>query len=149
MKKLLFLFTTLLLTSCSSDDDSPQNFLEKYTGVYWASNDNDDGDFWLQFNLTTFVQCDYVDVDDEACYCDSVSWGATFDNVAIVSVKENGPEKLIINFSAQVEDITLSYDLNIKTINDGNGIEVSYPAGFEDVNESTEIFTRFNSEPCN
>ena len=58
MKKLLFLFTTLLLTSCSSEDDPPQNFLEKYTGVYWASNDNDDGDFWLQFNLTNFVQCD-------------------------------------------------------------------------------------------
>ena len=28
-------------------------------------------------------------------------------------------------------------------------VEVSYPAGFEDVNESTETFTRFNSEPCN
>ena len=146
MKKLLLLFTALLLTSCSSDDDTTQNFLEKYDGIYWALNDNDEGYFWLQFNLTNFVQCDYVDVD--ACYCDSVSWGATFDN-GTVSVKENGPEKLIITFSAQVEDIALSYDLNIKTINDGNGIEVSYPAGFEDVNGSTETFTRFNSEPCN
>ena len=59
MKKLLILFTTLLLISCSSeDDDSTQNFLEKYNGVYWASNENDAGDFWLQFNLTNFVQCD-------------------------------------------------------------------------------------------
>ena len=138
----------LLFISCSSDD-SPQNFLEKYTGVYWASNDNDDGDFWFQFNLTNFVQCGYADVDDEACSCDSVTWGGTFENVATVSVKDNGPEELIINFSAQIEDIILSYDLNIKAINDGNGIEVSYPAGFEDVNESTETFTRFNSEPCN
>ena len=146
MKKLLLLFTALLLTSCSSDDDTTQNFLEKYDGIYWALNDNDEGYFWLQFNLTNFVQCDYVDVD--ACYCDSVSWGATFDN-GTVSVKENGVEKLVINFSAQTEDITMSYDINIKTINDGKGIEVLLPAGFEDENEILETYTRFDSQPCN
>ena len=146
MKKILFLFSTLFLISCSSDDDdSNQNFLEKYNGVYWASNDNDD--FWLQFNLANFVQCD--NDDNESCYCDLVSWGGSFENVATVSIKQNEVEKLIINFSAQIEDITLSYDLNIKAINDGNGIEVLYPAGFEDVNESTETFTRYNSQPCN
>ena len=65
-----------------------------------------------------------------------MTWGGTFENVATVSVKDNG-QKNDINFSAQIEDIILSYDLNIKAINDGNTL-VSYPAGFEDVNESTK-----------
>ena len=148
MKKLLFLFTTLLLISCSSeDDDSTQNFLEKYNGVYWASNENDAGDFWLQFNLTNFVQCDDDGVD--ACYCDSVTWGGMIDAITTVSVKENGIEKLVINYSAQIDGMTFSFDLNIKTINDGRGIEVLIPAGFENENETTETFTRFDSQPCN
>ena len=148
MKKLLFLFTILLLTSCSSDDDSLQNFLEKYDGVYWASNDNEVGDFWIQFNLTNMVECDG---DGDDCYCDSVTWGGTIDNdeTATVSIKENGVEKLVLNFSAQIEDITMSYDINIKTINDGGGIEVLLPIGFADENELIETYTRFDSEPCN
>ena len=148
MKKLLFLFTTLLLISCSSeDDDSTQNFLEKFNGVYWASNENDAGDFWLQFNLTNFVQCD----DDGVvpCFCDSVTWGGMIDVNTTVSVKENGVEKLVINYSAQIDGMTFSFDLNIKTINDGRGIEVLIPAGFENENETTETFTRFDSQPCN
>ena len=148
MKKLLFLFTTLLLISCSSEDDhSTQNFLEKYNGVYWASNENDAGDFWLQFNLTNFVQCD----DDGVvpCFCDSVTWGGMIDVNTTVSVKENGVEKLVINYSAQIDGMTFGFDLNIKTINDGRGIEVLIPAGFENENETTETFTRFDSQPCN
>ena len=148
MKKLLLLFTTLLLISCSSEDDpSTLNFLEKYNGVYWASNDYEDGDFWLQFNLTSFVQCDDDGVD--ACFCDSVTWGDTIDGPATVSVKENGVEKLVINYSAQIEGTTFSFDLNIKTINDGRGIEVLLPAGFEDENETIETYTRSDSQPCN
>ena len=150
MKKLLFLFTALLLISCSSDDDdSTQNFLEKYDGVYWASNDNEEGDFWLQFNLANMVECDDDGVE---CYCEeSVSWGGTINNdaPATVSIKENGTEKLVINFSAQIEDITMSFDINIKTINNGKGIEVLLPAGFEDENEVIETYTRFDSQPCN
>ena len=149
MKKLYFLFTALLLISCSSDDDdSTQNFLEKYDGVYWAINDGED--LWLQFNLANFVQCEGGDgVED--CYCDSVTWGGTFDDdVPItVSIKENGVEKLVINYSAQIEDITMSYDINIKTINNGKGIEALLPAGFEDENEVIETYTRFDSQPCN
>ena len=148
MKKLLFLFTTLLLISCSSeDDDSTQNFLEKFNGVYWASNENDAGDFWLQFNLTNFVQCD----DDGVvpCFCDSVTWGGMIDVNTTVSVKENGVEKLVINYSAQIDGTTFSFDLNIETINDGRGIKVLIPAGFENENETTETFTRFDSQPCN
>ena len=147
MKKLLLFFTALLLTSCSSDDDTTQNFLEKYDGTYWALNDNDGGDFWLQFNLTNFVQCDDDGVD--ACYCDYSTWDVPTFGEATVSVKENGVEKLVINFSAQTEDITISYDINIKTINDGKGIEVLLPAGFEDENEILETYTRFDSQPCN
>ena len=147
MKKLLFLFTALLLISCSSeDDDSTQNFLEKYDGVYWASNDNDEG-FWLQFNLTDFVNCD--DDGVEGCDCDSVTWGGNIDYNTTVSVKENGVEKLVINYSAQIEDITMSFDINIKTINNGKGIEVLLPAGFEEENEVIETYTRFDSQPCN
>ena len=148
MKKLYFLFTALLLISCSSDDDdSTQNFLEKYDGVYWALNDNDEEDFWLQFNLANFVQCDDDGVD--ACYCDYATWGVTNLDAVTVSVKENGLEKLVINFSAQIEDITMSFDINIKTINNGKGIEVLLPAGFEDENEVIETYTRFDSQPCN
>lgn len=148
MKKLYFLFTALLLISCSSDDyDSTQNFLEKYDGVYWALNDNDEEDFWLQFNLANFVQCDDDGVD--GCYCDYATWGVTNLDAATVSVKENGLEKLVINFSAQIEDITMSFDINIKTINNGKGIEVLLPAGFEEENEVIETYTRFDSQPCN
>ena len=142
------LFTTLLLISCSSeDDDSTQNFLEKFNGVYWASNENDAGDFWLQFNLTNFVQCDDDGVD--RCFCDSVTWGGMIDVNTTVSVKENGVEKLVINYSAQIDGTTFSFDLNIETINDGRGIKVLIPAGFENENETTETFTRFDSQPCN
>ena len=151
MKKLFFLFTILLLISCSSDEneESTQTFLEKYDGVYWAINDNDVEDFWLQFNLTNMVECDGDGV--EGCYCDSVTWGGTFDDdiPTTVSIKENGVEKLVINYSAQIEGTTFNFDLNIKTINDGRGIEVLMPAGFENENETTETFTRFDSQPCN
>ena len=151
MKKLLFLISALLFISCSSDDDdTTQNFLEKYDGVYWAINDNDEVDYWFQFNLNSFVTCEDDDYLDD-CYCDSVSWGGTINNdaPATVSIKENGVEKLVINYSGQIEDITVSYDINIKTINDGKGIEVLLPAGFDDEMEILETYTRFDSQPCN
>ena len=90
-------------------------FLEKYNGVYWASNENDAGDFWLQFNLTNFVQC-----DDDGLYMflRLCTWGGMIDANTTVSVKENGIEKLVINYSAQIDGMTFSFDLNIKTIND-------------------------------
>lgn len=149
MKKLLLLFTTILLTSCTSEgDDTSKNFLEKYNGVYWVSNDSSDGQSWVQFSLTNFIQCEGY--DNESCICDNpVSWGGTFANGGTLTIKENGLEKLIINASFQIVDTALSFDLNIKTVNDGNGIEILYPAGFENENESTETFTRFNSQPCN
>ena len=48
MKKLIYLFLTLLIVSCSSDDssedssDDNQLFLEKYDSVVWESIDIDD-----------------------------------------------------------------------------------------------------------
>ena len=43
----------------------------------------------------------------------------------------------------------MSFDINIKTINNGKGIEVLLPAGFENENEVIETYTRFDSQPCN
>ena len=52
MKKLIYLFLTLLIVSCSSDDSSDGNqlFLEKYDGVVWES---DDGYFNIAFDNNT------------------------------------------------------------------------------------------------
>jgi len=56
MKKLLFLFTTLLLISCSSDEneESTQTFLEKYDGYIFESTLDDNG--YIQVSRVEFIE---------------------------------------------------------------------------------------------
>ena len=76
MKKLLFLFTTLLLISCSSDEDSSSSDYSEIVGTYsfvvGCDSTCDDDDLWygydcptdyLEFTDTLFLT-GFIDTDD-------------------------------------------------------------------------------------
>ena len=134
MKKLLFLFTTLLLISCSSDEneESTQTFLEKYDGVgflyamtqqdldtvnYGGSVGDENGYF---FSNTVGNEVIYVEEDDGVWYCDVDIAGGGIDDNGTVEIIENSATLVvkITQDDGYSWTITFSVSDNILKAND-------------------------------
>ena len=130
MKKLLFLFTTLLLISCSSEDDNEtsetKTFLEKNDGLGFYDGD----EFYTFFyNDDVFLkEVDSEDVGESFCVeyregTNNVN-GLTFN----VEILTNDSERLIVKFiNNSGEKSTTEYivdstqnELTIEYDNDGD-----------------------------
>ena len=99
MKNLLFLFSALLLISCSGDDDDNtvenQTFLEKYDGV----------GFYDEYGYYVFFYNDEVfrktaEIDDGVLYCTETREGANNvdGEVFNVVILTNDLERLVVKF---------------------------------------------------
>jgi hypothetical protein len=113
MKKLLFLFTALLLISCSSEDDNetsePKTFLEKNDGLGFY---DDDGYYVFFYNDEIFLKT--VDLGeptsnnpDEENFCAEYKEGAnevSDGEIYNVSILTNDLDRLVVKSIAVVED---------------------------------------------
>jgi len=114
MKKLLFLFTTLLLISCSSEDDNetsePKTFLEKNDGLGFY---DDDGYYVFFYNDDVFMK--YVDeFDEEPCSEFREGYNKNETNVTIIT---NDSERLKVSFDNLEEgdyDFTNEYVVDVE-----------------------------------
>ena len=134
MKKLLFLFTTLLLISCSSEDDNEtsetKTFLEKNDGLGFGFYDGDEF-YKFFYNDDVFLkEVDSEDVGESFCVeyregTNNVN-GLTFN----VEILTNDSERLIVKFfNNSGEESTTEYivdstqnELTIEYDNDGDPI---------------------------
>ena len=148
MKKLLFLFTTILLISCSSDDsdeneESTQTFLEKYDGVgflyaitqqdldtgnYGGAVGDEDGYF---FSNTVGNEVMYVLEDSGVWYCDIDINGGGIDDNATIEIIENSATLVVKITEDDGYSISLTFSVsdNILSVNhsDGGGFDWDFP----------------------
>ena len=129
MKKLYFLFTALLLISCSSDDDvsleNDNGFLTVYDDVIFLQETTQDGytsSFWLIFSPEGVTEGE----NEEGVYCDTYfyPWNVEVDGETY-KVIQNSPNTLKVRYTYvdteypednEDEEITLSVSDNILTI---------------------------------
>lgn len=145
MKKFILLFV-LTIVSCSSEseesnDNSNQNFLEKYDGVIWKDADDTDG-YYIDFNPIGYNECDF---EGGFYYSGSTIWGEVNDGDWVVSVVENSTERLVIEYT-ETNDFgqTYSYLVEIDAINNGDRIEVE-----QSDTAVIQYADRVSNSPCN
>ena len=129
MKKLYFLFTALLLISCSSDGDvsleNDNGFLTVYEDVVFLQEaTNQDGytySFWLIFSPEGVIDGYYE--DEETCFTDFYPWNVEVDGQTF-KVIQNSPNTLKLRYTYidaeypednEDEEITFSVSDNILT----------------------------------
>ena len=141
MKKLFFLFTALLLISCSKDDDvsleNDNGFLTVYEDVVFLQETTLDGytsSFWLIFSPEGVTE----GVNDEGVYCDTdfYPWNVEVDGETY-KVIQNSPNTLKVRYTyvdteypEDNEDVefTLSVSDNILTISANGESNTLYKA---------------------
>ena len=149
MKKLLLL-SALLIFACSgggdaNDNDSNQNFLEKYDGIIWKGTNNNQGDtndnngfeYWIVFSPNGHYICDNYLGGYES---NSYNWGQVY------TVIENSLERLILEADSVGG---VPYLTTIEATNNGNNIMISTPGLEDDDPDYIEYYERVSSNPCN
>ena len=135
MKKLLFLFTTLLLISCSSEDEeSVTTFLEKYDEYGFTDGD----EYWFFFNDTIFLK--YAEPTEFMCFEIKEGENRTF----IAEIISNDSQKLLVNLTAPCSDCeTESLQFTIDST--GNNLTVMYDGDSNDTDSYMKTSTKFAS----
>jgi hypothetical protein len=133
MKKLIFLFLTVLIVGCSSDEESvsEQTFFEKYSGVVWQEDTTNSYLFRFQniLNENVLTVNTYF-VEEEEVNCQS----ATRLISEFFNVSEN---------SASLNE--LGGTTTITATNNGNNLTIVY----SDDPEYPEYYFRTNlNDPC-
>jgi hypothetical protein len=133
MKKLIFLFLTVLIVGCSSDEESvsEQTFFEKYSGVVWQEDTTNSYLFRFQniLNENVLTVNTYF-VEEEEVNCQS----ATRLISEFFNVSEN---------SASLNE--LGGTTIITATNNGNNLTIVY----SDDPEYPEYYFRTNlNDPC-
>ena len=81
MKKLTYLFLSILIVACSSDDSSDGNqlFMEKYDGVVWSSDSpNEDGKITFSNDISGIITFNEGENDDDEGDCRNIIFGEPF-----------------------------------------------------------------------
>ena len=152
MKKLLILLLFIpLVFACSDDEDTSQNFLEKYNGVYWSDVEewaDDNGDNWFMFSPDGWTNISYNLVGNGVCETTYHQWGVFFyedewnEIENMVEVIENSVDKLVVvEYSTNEEPIT--YTLTV--LNGGNNLLMTNDS---DVDEVLYTSHGTDNSPC-
>ena len=140
MKNFIYLFFTVLIVACSSDDSdnnsSNQTFLERYAGIVWEVNSPEgEFDLGLSFNLEGFKR----GTEDS---CNEYVWGIqNSTNGQTWNIVENNYDNLIIN--KETEDGEIDFTSRI-TVSDDENILTEYIS-------DDEIYTAIRTartDPC-
>jgi len=138
MKKLLYLFLTVLIVGCSSEDSNDNNnsnltFFEKYDGVVWEEQTSSDYLSRLQINNGTVISVKFYFVEEGDVYCDS----DTLLSSNLIEVTED-------SFSFEDGD-EVSFITTVTATNNGNDLIIDY----SDDPEYPEYYSRTNlTDPC-
>ena len=150
MKKFSLLILSVLLLSCSSDDEDAKegNFLEVYNGVVWKeplSKDIPEYGFWNVFTTESFLTAEYM--PSFGCYSDTYKWGVADSDGASVTVQENSKNKLILKWKESGE---FTYVVTYTASNDGKVLYSTY-IDRETKVETTDKYDRVTlsaTDPC-
>jgi len=138
MKKLFYLFLTVLIVGCSSEDSNDNNnsnltFFEKYDGVVWEEQTSSDYLSRLQINNGTVISVKFYFVEEGDVYCDS----DTLLSSNLIEVTED-------SFSFEDGD-EVSFITTVTATNNGNDLIIDY----SDDPEYPEYYSRTNlTDPC-
>ena len=146
MKKFSLLILSLLLLSCSSDDEDAKegNFLEVYNGVVWKEplrSDDPDYGFWYVFKPDSFFKAEDMG-RSIGCLSDTYKWGIVGSEEAKFTIKENSKNLLKIDCTNGVS----SYDYTMTITTSQNGTVLNVVGSGEE--NFTEKYDKVNSEPC-
>ena len=101
MKKFSLLILSVLLLSCSSDDDElgfekEGNFLDVYNGVVWKNYiEVDKISYWVSFSPFSITEAEYMEGND--CEILVTKWGIEDSDGDKLTIKENSNNLLIID----------------------------------------------------
>ena len=136
MKKLLFLFTSLLFISCSGEDEVNENqsFLDKYDGYGFTDGD----EYWFFFNDTIFLR--YAEPAEFTCFEIKEGENRTF----IAEIISNDSQKLLIELTTPCSDCETE-SLHFTIDSTGNNLTVMYDGDSNDTDSFMKTSTKFNS----
>ena len=132
MKKLLYLFLTVLIVGCSGDDSSDvnnnsnQTFLERFDGVVWESQEN--GGRRVFFNSPPSIGDDYLD-EGEYVGCVLFVFGMVHESDYLFELLENNFDNLRVKITDLILNeyviwnVTVSSNDNILIVN-GNNVAI-------------------------
>ena len=147
MKKFSLLILSVLLLSCSSDDEDAKegNFLEVYNGVVWkypkvSGNPPEYGN-WVVFTTESYFNAEYS--DRYGCLKDTYKWGIDVDGV-IFTVQENSENKLVLIDTYQGITEIHTYT----TSNDGKVLNYTYIENKVEYTNKMDRVTLSATEPC-
>ena len=134
MKKFSLLILSILLLSCSSDNndeivDPVGNFLDVYNGVIWADNNNDGSvvgaDDWYIFKSESLEWIEYVS-NVFGCESEVYKWGVECqcESGGKFNIKENSKNLLKIEYIDS--DPNDNYLMTITASENGNTINIIF-----------------------
>ena len=143
MKKFSLLILSVLLLSCSPDDNelaTEGNFLEVYNGVVWKNYiEQDKISFWVVFSSSSFSEAEYMEGND--CEILVTRWGVEDSDGDKLTIKENSKNLLIVDYISKdyPED---NNTITITTLENANILNISMSDG------GSETFNRVSTKPC-
>ena len=143
MKKFSLLILSVLLLSCSPDDNelvTEGNFLEVYNGVVWKNYiEQDKISFWVVFSSSSFSEAEYMEGND--CEILVTRWGVEDSDGDKLTIKENSKNLLIVDYISKdyPED---NNTITITTLENANILNISMSDG------GSETFNRLSTKPC-
>ena len=144
MKKFSLLILSVLLLSCSSDDEEAAtkegNFLDVYNGIVWKNYiEVDKISYWVVFSPKSISEAEYMEGND--CEILVTRWGIEDSDGDKLTIKENSNNLLIIDIISKdyPED---NNTITITTLENGNVLSISM------LNGGTETFNIVKTKPC-
>lgn len=123
MKNLLYIFFTITLLGCSSDDNSSQTFFEKYDGVVWEEESTMwDPNYSYKFKLLNSPMTYLRNESNNSCEyylfgeINQLDSGNTSQSIIL----ENSEDTLV--FEVTVKDLdeeTITYIMTFTAVNNG------------------------------
>ena len=144
MKKLFYLFLTVLIVGCSSEDSNDNNnsnltFFEKYDGVVWEEQTSFDYLSRLQINNGTTISVKFYFVEEGDVYCDSDTLLSS--NLIVVTEDSFSFEEDEEGMDGQI----VSYITTVTATNNGNDLIIE----FSDDPEYPEYYSKTTlTDPC-
>ena len=147
MKKLILLLFIPLIFACSEDEDTSQNFLEKYDGIVWEVENYVSNPYYGRY-ITFYNDSNilftgaFVDPNSSFVECDEIYLGYREETGTTLSIFEENESELILQLESNnsIEYVSISVD--------SNGI-LTFDSDANDIYNSL-IYNQTNiNDPCN
>ena len=144
MKNLTLLILSILLLSCSSDDEElgfekEGNFLDVYNGVIWKNyNASNDISYWFVFTPSSKTEAEGIGA---MCTDLTYKWGVEDSYGDKYTIKENSTNLLIYDYKCS-EGVSCNYTRTVTVLENGNALKIVDNEG------GIEIVNKVTTKPC-